>query len=111
MLFTRWLVAAPLLALASHSGSAQEASAPALRPDPLNADAVVPTVSAPRTFERYQAYRDAGPAPWRDTNAAVAPKPGADAHDGHAGHAMPASAPPAAPAPPAHGSMPGTHHH
>lgn len=114
MLFTRWLVAAPLLALASPWTWAQAASAPAALSDPLNAEAVVPGVSAPRTFDSYHAYRDAAPAPWRDTNAAVTPKRGAAAHVGHAGHANPASAPAgpaAAPAHPAHDAMPGMHHH
>jgi len=116
MLFTRWFVAAAplfaLTALAPPWALAQGASAPS--PDPLNADAAVPAVSAPRTFDGYHAYRstdDKGPAPWRETNAAVTPKPGASEHGGHAGHSMPASAPAAAPAKPAGDSMPGMHHH
>lgn len=115
MLSTRWfMAAAPLLALAtlaSPCALAQGASAPAVPPDPLNADAAVPAVFAPRTFDSYHAYRDTGPAPWRETNVAVTPKPGASAHGGHAGHAMPASAPAAAPNRPAGESMPGMHHH
>jgi len=124
MFLTRWFMAtAPLLAwtaLASPWALAQgAASAPATAPpDPLNAEAVVPAVSAPRTFDRYQAYRDAGPAPWRQTNAAVSPKPDAasghgtdGARAGHAGHAMPASEPVVSPAKPAGDAMPGMHHH
>lgn len=115
MSFPRWFVAAaPLLtALAPPWALAQS-----VPPDPLNAKAAVPAVSAPRTFDSYHAYRDTGPALWRETNAAVSPQPGASAHGGHvghAGHAMPASAP-AAPvvkpaAKPAEGSMPGMHNH
>jgi len=113
MFFTRWFVAAALLALALPWALAQAAaSAPAAPPDPLNAEAAVPAVSAPCTFDSYHAYRDTGPAPWRETNAAVMPKSGtASGHDGHAGHAMPASAPVASPAKPAGESMPGMHHH
>jgi hypothetical protein len=117
MLFTRWFVAAAplfaLTALAPPWALAQgAASAPqATRPDPLSADAVVPVVAAPRTFDSYHAYRDTGPAPWRETNAAVRAKPGAAAHSGHVEHAMPASAPAAAPLKPAGDAMPGMHHH
>lgn len=124
MFLARWfMAAAPLLAwtaLASPWALAQgAASAPAAAPpDPRNAEAAVPAASAPRTFDHYQAYRDAGPAPWRETNAAVSPKPGAasghgtdGAHAGHAGLAMPASKPAASPAKPAGDAMPGMHHH
>ena len=115
MFLTRWFVAAALLALAPPWVLAQgAASAPAAStPDPLNADAAVPAVAAPRTFDSYHAYRDTGPAPWRETNAAVSPKPksGASAQGGHAGHAMPASAPAAPANKPAGESMPGMHHH
>ncbi|CAJ0815147.1 hypothetical protein [Ralstonia flaminis] len=124
MFLTRWfMAAAPLLAwtapasqwtLAQGVASAPAASAP----DPLNAQAAVPAVSAPRTFDHYHAYRDTGPAPWRETNAAVSPKPSAasghnvhGAHAGHAGHAMSASEPAASPATPAGNAMPGMHHH
>ena len=113
MLFTRWFVAAALLALVPPWVVAQgAASAPAASPpDPLNADAAVPAVAAPRTFGSYHAYRDTGPAPWRETNAAVGPTPGGAAHGGHAGHSMPASAPAASSNKPAGESMPGMHHH
>ncbi|WP_199027010.1 hypothetical protein [Ralstonia sp. ASV6] len=121
MFLTRWfMAAAPLLAwtaLASPWALAQgTASAPAAAPpDPLNAEAAVPAVSAPRTFDGYHAYRNAGPAPWRETNAAVSPKPSAasghDVHGAHAGHALPASKPSASPATPAGNAMPGMHHH
>lgn len=115
MLFKRgFMAAAPLLALtalASPWALAQGASAPAASPDPLSADAAVPVAAAPRTFDSYHAYRDTGPAPWRETNAAVTPTSGASTHDGHAGHAIPASAPAAAPTQPAGESMPGMHHH
>ncbi|MDE2201836.1 MAG: hypothetical protein KGJ38_03820 [Burkholderiaceae bacterium] len=114
MSYTRWLAAAALLALVSPWAVAQgAASAPVAPPDPLNAEASVPAVSAPRTFDRFHAYRDAGPAPWRETNAAVAPKPrsSASGQSDHAGHAMPASAPAAAPDMPAGMPMPGMHHH
>ncbi len=114
MFSTRWFLAAALLALAPPWALAQgAASAPAAAPpDPLNPAAAVPVVSAPRTFDSYHAYRDIGPAPWRETNAAVSPKSGAaSGHEGHAGHAMPASAPAASPAKPAGESMPGMHHH
>ena len=121
MLFTRWFVAAALLfaltALAPPWALAQAAASapPAMPPDPLNADAAVPAVAAPRTFDSYHAYRDTGPAPWRETNAAVSPKPGASAHGGHAEHAMPASTPAAVLLKPAHkpasDAMPGMPHH
>jgi len=116
MLFTTrgFVAAAPLLALtalASPWALAQGASAPATPPDPLNADAAVPAVSAPRTFDSYHAYSDAGLAPWRETNAAAGPKPAASEHSSHAGHATRASAPAAAPNPPADASVPGMHHH
>jgi len=111
MFFTRWFVAAALLALASPWALAQGASALAAPLDPLNADAAVPAVSAPRTFDSYHAYRESGPAPWRETNAAVMPKSGASGHGSHAEHAMPASAPAAAPNKPAGEPMPGMHHH
>jgi len=110
MLFTRWFVAAALFALAPPWALAQGASALAASPDPLNPDATVPAVSAPRTFDSYHAYRDTGPAPWRETNAAVSPKPGASAHGDHAGHAMSAM-PAASPTKPAGDAMPGMHHH
>ncbi|CAJ0856779.1 hypothetical protein [Ralstonia flatus] len=113
MLFTRWFVAAALLALVPPWVVAQgAASAPAASPpDPLNADAAVPAVAAPRTFDSYHAYRDTGPAPWRETNAAVGPKPGGAAHGGHAAHSMPASAPAASSNKLAGEPMPGMHHH
>ena len=118
MLFIRWFVAAAplfaLTALASPWALAQGASAPAAPPDPLNADAAVPAVSAPRTFDSYHAYRsadDRGPAPWRETNAAVMPKAGASGHGAHAGHTMPAGAPAAIPNQPGGEPMPGMHHH
>ncbi|MCO5414659.1 MULTISPECIES: hypothetical protein [Ralstonia] len=113
MLSTRWFVAAALLALAPPWVLAQGgASAPTASPtDPLNADATVPAAAAPRTFDSYRAYRDTGPAPWRETNAAVSPKSDASADGGHAGHVMPASAPAATSNKPAGGSMPGMHHH
>ena len=113
MLFIRWFVAAALLALVPPWALAQGAASapPATPPDPLNADAAVPAVAAPRTFDSYHAYRDTGPAPWRETNAAASPKPGASAHSGHTEHAMPASAPAAAPHKPAGDAMPGMHHH
>lgn len=112
MLFTRWFVAAALLALVPWVVAQGAASAPAASPpDPLNADAAVPAVAAPRTFDSYHAYRDTGPAPWRETNAAVGPKPGAAAQGGHAGHSMPASAPAASSNKPGADSMPGMHHH
>ena len=113
MLFTRWFVAAALLALAPPWVLAQgAASAPAATaPDPLNADAAVPAVAAPHTFDSYHAYRDTGPAPWRETNAAVSPTPDTAAHGGHAGPAMPASAPAATSTKPAGKSMPDMHHH
>lgn len=113
MLFSRWFVAAALLALAPPWVLAQgAASAPAASaPDPLNADAAVPVVAAPRTFDSYHAYRDTGPASWRETNAAVSPKPGAIEQGGHAGHATPASAPAVPSNKPAGESMPGMHHH
>lgn len=113
MLFTRWFVAAALLALAPPWVLAQGAgSAPAASPpDPLNADAAVPAAAAPRTFDSYHAYRDTGPAPWRETNAAVSSKSDASADGGHAGHVIPASAPAATSNKPAGESMPGMHHH
>lgn len=117
MLFIRWFVAAALLALAPPWALAQGAASapPATPPDPLNADAAAPVVAAPRTFDSYHAYRDTGPTPWRETNAAVSPKPGGPAHSGHAEHTMPASAPAVAPLKPPHepagNAMPGMHHH
>ncbi|WKZ87888.1 hypothetical protein N5B55_17665 [Ralstonia pickettii] len=113
MLFTRRFVAAALLALAPPWVLAQGgASAPTASPtDPLNADAAVPDIAAPRTFDSYHAYRDTGPAPWRETNAAVRPQPGGAAHGSHAGHSLPASAPAASSNKPAGESMPGMHHH
>ena len=113
MLSSRWFVAAALLALAPPWVLAQGgASAPTAFPtDPLNADAAVPAIAAPRTFDSYHAYRDTGPSPWRETNAAVSPQPGGAAHGSHAGHSLPASAPPASSNKPAGESMPGMHHH
>ena len=114
MSYTRWLMTAALLAMASPWALAQgAASAPTAPPDPLNAEASVPAASAPRTFDSYHTYRDTGPAPWRETNAAVAPRPrsSASGQGAHAGQAMPASAPAAAPAMPADMPMPGMHHH
>ncbi|CAJ0777769.1 hypothetical protein [Ralstonia holmesii] len=115
MFSTRWFLAAALLALTLAppwvlaQGGASAPAAPLA--DPLNADAAVPVVAAPRTFDSYHAYRDTGPAPWRETNAAVSPKSDASAEGGHAEHAMPASAPAATSNKPAGGSMPGMHHH
>ena len=112
MLFTRWFLAAALLLAPPWVLAQGGASAPAASPpDPLNADAAVPAVAAPRTFDSYRAYRDTGPAPWRETNAAVSPKSDASADGGHAGHVMPESAPAATSNKPAGGSMPGMHHH
>ena len=70
----RWLVRAALCtsAFAAQAQGAGSPSAPATRPDPLDAKASVPALSYRSSFARYRAISDDKPLSWREANDAVA---------------------------------------
>lgn len=54
--------------------------------DPLDAAAAVPPLPDIDAFAGYQSFRDEPVASWRDSNAAVAPRPRGGMPDGHGDH-------------------------
>lgn len=70
----RWLVRAALCtsAFAAQAQGAGSPSAPATRPDPLDAKAIVPALTYSSSLARFRAFSDDKPLSWREANDAVA---------------------------------------